>query len=105
MSIRTQKTIGYISLPILYFGAGFGSYLCAMRHVCREGHMSHPPYPLGEYVLDAAWSLAFIAIPIISWRLLLFGRFWWLTLIVVGFPFWRFYNGCISDIQLLGFQL
>jgi len=67
--------------------------------------MSHPPYLAGEYALDAAWSLAFIAIPIVSWRLRLFGRFWWLTLIVVGFPFWRFYNGCISDIQLLGFQL
>ena len=92
-------------LPILYFGAGFGSYLCLMRHACRDGHISHPPYSLGEYALDAAWSLAFIAIPITSWRLHLFGRFWWLTLIVVGFPIWRFTCGSISDIQLLGFQL
>ena len=67
--------------------------------------MQHPPYSLADYGLDAAWLFAFIAIPAISWRLRLFGRFWWLTLVVAGFPIYRFIFGSIGDIQLLGFQL
>jgi hypothetical protein len=37
--------------------AGFA--WCALNHVCRDGHMEHPPYQWWHYAIDSGWVAAF----------------------------------------------
>jgi len=37
-----------------------GNFACGWRHTCIGGHMEHPPYHVGEYLLDVGWCGALI---------------------------------------------
>ena len=39
---------------------GVGWVWCFIRHICRDGHMRHPPYPGWHLALDGCWALAWI---------------------------------------------
>jgi hypothetical protein len=105
MTTPKPRILGYVSLVILLIGGSAGSVWCFSHHLCMAGHMDHSPYPTREYVADAAWSLAFVAIPIISWRLHLFGQFWRVTLLVLLFLGYRFFLGSLGGRGVFGLPI
>ncbi|MHC4620160.1 MAG: hypothetical protein ACYTEQ_20635 [Planctomycetota bacterium] len=38
-------------------------WFCTVNHICRAGHMKHPPYPTWHFAIDYAWlSLLLLAV-------------------------------------------
>ena len=105
MTNTTQKILGYISLPLFLAVGGFGSVWCFNKHVCMGGHMQHPPYPASDYIIDVLWTLVLAAIPYVSFPLRLFGRFWWLTAVVLALPVFRFVMGSRGGCGVFGLPI
>ena len=55
-----------VAIAILLVGPLY--FICGTTHVCMAGHMQHPPYPLWQYLMDAAWVFAFIVAAVFCWR-------------------------------------
>lgn len=105
MTNATQTILGDTLLVVLLIVGGAGSVWCFFQHICVGGHMLHPPYSTGEYIADVAWTLALVAVPIVSWRWQLFGRFWWFTLAVLALPLYRFVFGSGGGFGVLGLPI
>jgi len=90
MNTSAKKSFGFVLLVALLATGVVGSEWCYQHHVCMAGHMAHPPYAVHDYIADSTWTIALLAIPFISQRLELFGRWWWVTLAVLALPFCRF---------------
>lgn len=105
MNNSTQKIFGCGSLVVLLTSGAAGSVWCFSKHVCMGGHMEHPPYAFTQYAADTAWTVALVAIPVISRLLRLFGRWWWLTLAVIALPIYRFVFGSGGGFGVLGLPM
>ena len=69
-----------------------------------EGHLKHPPYSTETYLSDAAWVAALVVVPVLSWWLRLFGRWWWLSSVVLVLPVWRIVMGRFYGFGAMGFS-
>ena len=56
--LQNQNVLRKFSAILFLVGCP-GFIFCFSSHICMEGHMQHPPFPLWHYISDSIWLILY----------------------------------------------